>query len=273
MRLSTALGADRKPGELAGHGPIHAEHALHVLGGLAAAQWRWVLLDSDGRLLRTGLTRARPKGWDRRNGACDSVVDIHVHEDYLAELLYRATTSGERPPWQVEEAAWKLWRPVILDIARRAGADTRPPDDPERRFVGAALRREIQTALTRCIGVGCRVPASRTDMDHTLDAAKGGKSTAGEQRTGLPLRPQRQTQRRLETRTPPTRLPLDQPTPPRLRSPRPTRQPQPPRPAPRPTRTGTTASRPTPRRHRQPRRALAEPGIWEYDGDYEPPPF
>jgi hypothetical protein len=178
VRLSTLLGADRKPGELAGHGPIHAELARDIVASLAEAQWRWVLLDPEGRLIRTGLTRARPNGWNKRNGACDSVFDIHVHEDYLTELLYRAETMGQGPPWRVETAEWRLWRPVILYIARKAGADTRPPDDPDRRYLGAERRREVQAALSRCIGIGCRVPASRTDMDHTLDHAKGGKSTA-----------------------------------------------------------------------------------------------
>ena len=120
----------------------------------------------------------RPRGYAARAGDCTSIVDLHIREDDLTRLAQRARSYGRGPPHRVDPETWTAWRAFILDLARRAADEPRPPGDPDRRFAAAGLRREIQTALSRCIGVGCRVPASRTDLDHTLDKAKGGKTTA-----------------------------------------------------------------------------------------------
>jgi len=33
------------------------------------------------------------------------------------------------------------------------------------------------SSAARCVGVGCNRPARKADLDHTLDHAKGGKTT------------------------------------------------------------------------------------------------
>ena len=43
MRLSTLLGLDEYPAELAGWGPMHAELARDLAGNLGGAQWRFAI--------------------------------------------------------------------------------------------------------------------------------------------------------------------------------------------------------------------------------------
>lgn len=170
-----ALGLDLEPADLAGHGPLHTAHALAVLATLGAAQWRWVLLDSTGHLLGSGLTPIRPAGYAPRSAACDSVVNLHVHASLLTACVEAAAADGI--PDYLDPDVWDAWRPVVLDIAARAVEPPPTPEGPDRRFAGARLRRDVQIAHGRCIGVGCRAPARRSDLDHRHDHAKGGATT------------------------------------------------------------------------------------------------
>ncbi|MGQ0466484.1 MAG: DUF222 domain-containing protein [Sporichthyaceae bacterium] len=176
LSMYGALGLDLDPADLAGHGPIHTAHALTVLSKLGAAQWRWVLLDSTNFLMGTGLISARPVGFSARSADCSSVVNLHVHVGLLEACLEAEAVGGV--PDFLEPEVWDAWRTVLLDIAKRAAEPYAPPDDSEKRFAGAHLRRQVQLVHGRCIGVGCRAPARRSDLDHRYDHAKGGKTTA-----------------------------------------------------------------------------------------------
>ena len=48
MRLSTLLGQDQYPAELAGCGPVHAELARDLTTTLGGAQWRFAITDEQG---------------------------------------------------------------------------------------------------------------------------------------------------------------------------------------------------------------------------------
>ncbi|MGQ0846866.1 MAG: DUF222 domain-containing protein [Sporichthyaceae bacterium] len=174
VSVATALGVDLDPGELAPYGPVHAEHALAILATLGAAQWRWIVLDDTGHHLCSGLTPIRPGGYPARSADCSSVVDLYLTPRLLAQCAEAAET-GEVPDY-VETETWIAWRRVLADIAERA-TEPPPPEDPDRRFAGARLRRRVQHAHGRCIGVGCRAPARSCDLDHRHDHAKGGKTT------------------------------------------------------------------------------------------------
>jgi hypothetical protein len=183
VKLSTLLGLDRHPADLAGWGPIHAEHARELVQQLAAGQWRYAVLDNDGRPLRSGLTPARPHGWGRRQATDAGVVDLLVSEDLLVALTEGPLSDGNL----ADPAIVLAWLPVIEDIARRAdgtalgnagpgpsgGTD---PAEARRRFPRAGLRREIELAISTCIGVNCRRPSTRSEMDHTHDHALGGNT-------------------------------------------------------------------------------------------------
>ena len=65
-RLSTLLGRDQYPADLAGWGPMDAVHARALAQQLSHGTWRFALLDEQGRLALTGLCTARPEGWRPR---------------------------------------------------------------------------------------------------------------------------------------------------------------------------------------------------------------
>jgi len=72
--LSTLLGLDDQPGELAGHGPIPASLARHIAAD-ESGTWRRLVTDEVGRVVDYGRTRYRPPADLRdhviaRDGTC-----------------------------------------------------------------------------------------------------------------------------------------------------------------------------------------------------------
>ena len=59
VALSTLLGLDEQPGELAGYGPITAEHARRLAAD-PTGTWHRLIHDEHGRLIDYGRTRYRP---------------------------------------------------------------------------------------------------------------------------------------------------------------------------------------------------------------------
>ncbi|WP_344601133.1 HNH endonuclease signature motif containing protein [Sporichthya brevicatena] len=182
-KLSTLLGMDRDPAELSGQGPVHAEYARDLVRQLSAGQWRFAVTGPDGYAVSSGLVAARPVDWERRRTSDHGIVDLLIPADLLQALLEQTISSP----------AVALWRPVLVEIGRHhllatAGAekdnpDGQPapedPDDARRRFPRQGLRRDTQLRMTTCQGPGCRLPAARSEIDHTLDHARGGLTLAG----------------------------------------------------------------------------------------------
>ncbi|MBC3192577.1 DUF222 domain-containing protein [Pseudonocardia sp. C8] len=181
--LSTLLGLDQRPGEIPGWGPIPADAARRIVARQHRAQWRWVIVDTDGHLLAEGLTRRRPTTGIRRrdrdrtdehdhkdDGPAGGIVEIHIPETLLTELA--------------ADAAHPRWARVIADITARyqhhrqqaaPGADL--DAHPTARFPRAALRRHTQVRDRTCTFPTCRTPARRCDQDHTTDHTHGGPTT------------------------------------------------------------------------------------------------
>ncbi|WP_019872751.1 HNH endonuclease signature motif containing protein [Sporichthya polymorpha] len=182
-KLSTLLGMDRDPAELAGQGPVHAEYARDLAHRLAAGQWRFAVTDPAGYAISSGLISARPIDWPKRRAGDHGIVDLLIPATLLQALLDQTVTSPEVA----------LWRPVLVEIGRHhllatAGADTdnpagpptpEDPDDARRRFPRQGLRRDTQLRMTTCQAPGCRLPAARSEIDHTIDHARGGLTLAG----------------------------------------------------------------------------------------------
>lgn len=175
VRLSTLLGRDDCPAELAGWGPVHARLGRDLAATMTRAQWRFAVTDEHGRLLTSGTTRARPTVGPRAElpAAAGDVVELQATVELLTELA------------AAERATPGIWRKVVADLARqhdtidtdRAAGGDRHAADTARRLPGAALRRHLQLRDRTCIGVGCRAPARGADADHTRDHAHGGPST------------------------------------------------------------------------------------------------
>ncbi|HEX2357430.1 MAG TPA: DUF222 domain-containing protein [Micromonosporaceae bacterium] len=84
VRLSTLLGRDRCPAELAGWGPIHAELAQTIVAEHGGGRWRFVVTDPAGYPVAVGVLRRRPAS-SARTGR-DGVVEVQVPEPTLRAL-------------------------------------------------------------------------------------------------------------------------------------------------------------------------------------------
>lgn len=175
-RVTTLLGMDRLPAALAGWGPIHAEYARTLVADLGEAQWRYVVVDDEGAFTISGLTNVRPTGSEPRRRRTKATVEI------LIPIGLLRTFAAHVCPPSADPLAYQAWRTVVLDIARRVFAPQDPsknaaPEDVHRRYPRRGLRRDVIAAIHHCVGVGCRAPSSRVDLDHLLDHAKGGLTT------------------------------------------------------------------------------------------------
>jgi hypothetical protein len=170
VALSTLLGHDRRPGELPGWGPIPATTARTIVARQTRAEWRWVVLDRDGRWMSDGITRRRPDG-ARRDGTRAGVVELRIPESLLVDLVADPAAAG---PWV---------RPIADIAAQHRDRDQRVRDldaHPDDRYPRADLRRHIQIRDRYCVFRGCRTPARRADQDHSIDHARGGPTAAAD---------------------------------------------------------------------------------------------
>ncbi|MPZ67374.1 MAG: DUF222 domain-containing protein [Pseudonocardiaceae bacterium] len=165
--LSTLLGLDEHPAELAGWGPIPAPAARDLVAAQHAAEWRLAIVDTDGYLLHGDLTRRRPRLEPRggRGDCVGGIVEIAVAASMLDRLAALVT---DYPDWaRLLHGIAGIWQ---YRQAARAALDSHP----HRRFAHAALRRHIQMRDRHCVGVGCRRRAAAAELDHTRDHACGG---------------------------------------------------------------------------------------------------
>ncbi|MBA3742707.1 HNH endonuclease signature motif containing protein [Sporichthya sp.] len=176
MKLSTLLGRDQHPADLAGWGPMDPVHARALAKQLSHGTWRFALADERGHLTLTGLCSVRPEGWRPRKAWAKGVLDLVFSAELLAEALEDPGTPAE-------------WRPVLVHLIRSSAKlaelalrrRDRFEDDPalraaesSRRFPREDLRRLLEMKLSTCIGVRCTNPAHGSEIDHTLDHGRGG---------------------------------------------------------------------------------------------------
>ena len=160
--LGTLLGVNDEPGEIAGWGPVIAPIAREIVAAQHGCQWRFAVVDGQGRLLFDGLTRQRPHELRDAVQSDGGAVELHVP----AELLDDSGTRERHP----------AWAKLLADIAAQY-AEHRPIEqDAAARFPGRRLRRRTQVSFQRCIFPGCRRPASDSDLDHRRDHARGGRT-------------------------------------------------------------------------------------------------
>jgi hypothetical protein len=158
VRLSTLLGRDQYPAELAGWGPLHAELARDLARDLGGAQWRFAITDEDGQLISCGITRARPTATPARAAVCRAIVELQVPVTALRALTTDPTTPAGGTT-------------VVADLVRQfdhhTPGDSRYVTDADRRTPGAGLGRYLEIRDRYCIMIGCRAPAHTVDKDHT----------------------------------------------------------------------------------------------------------
>ena len=176
-RLTTLLGLDELPGELCGWGPILADRLRRLASAHVAAEWRWVITDPDGRAIAAGLLPRRCRRVaPPATGASAAWIDVEIAVP--AHVL--ETIDPERhPTWSRMLAFLRAQRvdPVPAEGSTPTTSRGTPPA-PAARFADAALERAVRIRDRQCVGVACRAPSFRAEIDHTHDHALGGATEA-----------------------------------------------------------------------------------------------
>jgi hypothetical protein len=164
------MGADQRPAELLGWGPVHAELACDLARSLRS--WFCVLTGADGAPQAIVPIRRRPTpvataaaAGVRRAGE----VWLQIDPDGLRLLAAAARIGLVEPGWAA----------ILAEISTRLESTPAgpPTGDPAARLPGAALRRWIHIRDRRCQFPGCRAPAHRADTDHSVEHSRGGATT------------------------------------------------------------------------------------------------
>ncbi len=159
--LATIAGCDERPAELLGFGHLLAPIARRLAASPHAC-WYYALTDTTGNPLAIGLLRRRPTTAyaDRPTpGAGRVEAWLRLTRDELHHL-------AEHPP--------PGWQHLITELATHATTTGPPNGDPTARIPGDLLRRWVNIRDRYCVHPGCRVPAPRTETDHTREHALGG---------------------------------------------------------------------------------------------------
>lgn len=203
VRLSTLLGLDRHPAEIAGWGHTHAERARAIATAQTGAQWRYAICDEHGALLHDGLITGRPHGYPAR-APLRGIVEIQIP---LALLRTMYNDPHRHPEWAdvIAQINADLTAPchdlgdglptdaASIDPARRRGTGPPSPEPDQRadgahgrdrRFPSMPLRRSLQVRDRTCGFPGCRMPARHSDLDHIRQWLSGGP-TQGHNLTSL----------------------------------------------------------------------------------------
>ncbi|HEV2375511.1 MAG TPA: HNH endonuclease signature motif containing protein [Streptosporangiaceae bacterium] len=142
MPLATWLGASDQPGEAAGFGPLPAVDAralATLLEGQPGSRWCLTLTDRAGRAIAHGCATTSSGG-----GPVRARIPNGKHLTVTITPLAATTCdhSGESPHY-------------------------RPPP---------SLAHRVQVRQRTCCFPGCRRPATRCDLDHTIPYDQGGRT-------------------------------------------------------------------------------------------------
>ncbi|HEY2195100.1 MAG TPA: HNH endonuclease signature motif containing protein [Actinomycetospora sp.] len=192
--LATALGLDRRPGELPGRGPVTNQVAVRMAWNRPHSTFRLLLHDPDGTLdhvltvrpPRTG--QPPPHAAQRRHHVVE--LTAYTHElDTLTDAL-ADPARGELPGPTPRETLVPGDALTLLGRAGRALARARgrPPEEhPARtiaevgnRFPSVELRAWVQARDRTCRDAACTADAVGCDVDHTLAVVDGGRTEAGD---------------------------------------------------------------------------------------------
>jgi hypothetical protein len=165
VALSTLMGRDEHPAEIPGLGPLVAPAARVRVALQRRAQWRFAVTDTDDHLLSEGVTRRRPSSGQGVRGPVGGVVELHVPQDLLHELVADPLASGD-------------WAGIVADIARQNARRAEHQRDldahPGDRLPRPALRRHTEIRDRTCVHPCCRRRARSCQQDHTHDHARSG---------------------------------------------------------------------------------------------------
>ncbi|MGH3120282.1 MAG: DUF222 domain-containing protein [Streptosporangiaceae bacterium] len=162
LSLATWLGGSQSPGDVPGFGPLDAADSralVDALAGHPATQWCLTLLGPGGRPVAHGCAgRKRPPPAARPGPSGSSAPP--------------GSSSPGAVPDQPDGAALARWLAGV-----RLTSLTRPCDHSELRVryrPSAKLQHLVRVRRRTCTFPGCRQPARRCDLDHTIAFDRGG---------------------------------------------------------------------------------------------------
>ena len=158
LGLASLMGLTDAPGEVAGAGPVVASVAREIAEMQRRGEWRFAIVDDEGRLLHDGITRHRPATYSA-GGERGGIVELHV-----PLYLLDPTFIEEHPQWAG----------LLSDLAKQCAAEQPIVQKPTARAPGQPLRRRVQVKHRYCVFPACRRPAGDTQTDHRHDYAYGG---------------------------------------------------------------------------------------------------
>ncbi|OZM78795.1 HNH endonuclease signature motif containing protein [Pseudonocardia sp. MH-G8] len=172
LGMATLAGLDNRPGEIPRVGPVGA----HLARDAAAAQrrgaaWRFAVVDDTGHLLLAGVLRRRPRARpDARRSGSDrvrgGVVEVHL----TVEEMQRFAADPVLGEWH------GLLAEIASHWARRDQLRARLAANPDARFARGPLADHVRARDRYCCGPGCTRSARSSDLDHTQDYGRGGKT-------------------------------------------------------------------------------------------------
>ncbi|GAA5113793.1 HNH endonuclease signature motif containing protein [Pseudonocardia adelaidensis] len=148
-------------------GPVGADVArTAVAAQRCGAAWKFAIVDTNGYLLLAGPLRRRPRTVTRPRAVRGGVVELHI----TVEELHR----------YIGDPRVAEWAGVLAEIAD-AWADRdrfreRLAAHPGARFARGALADHIRIRDRNCVGPGCTRSARRSDLDHTREHGRGGRT-------------------------------------------------------------------------------------------------
>jgi len=161
--LTTLLGLAETPGQAAGHGPLDAAATrllARALAGHPATRWQITVTAPDGQALAHGTARspAAPVGTQASAG----------------QPGRGRPRAGQPEPGQPgADEPRQGWTVAVTAEPITTGRCGRRNAEPGYR-PSPALQRLIRARTVTCAGPGCRRPAARRDLDHTIPHDKHG---------------------------------------------------------------------------------------------------
>lgn len=192
----TLNGTGPEPGDLSWIGPVIPAQARDLAAAAAAdpgCAWRLIITDDQGRAIATTTLRARRARRARRavtarSPGLVSEVTITIAQS-MAAALARSGPNLANLANLARHGQLASVLAAAIPAANRAAAEAAAAAAADAAVGGCAhamavpgyrvpdrLRRWLTTRDRTCRHPGCRTPATRCDLDHTLAYDRGGRT-------------------------------------------------------------------------------------------------
>jgi hypothetical protein len=176
--LATWLGGSGEPGHAAGYGPLDAADSRDLASAIAAGpggRWCLTFTGANGRPVAHGCARTGPPvglGRTQPEARPRAGPETQIRSGPKAQdrASPKAQTRGRGPGTRPRDDTWTFTLTPPGSTACDHASET-PGYRPS-----AGLRHLVETRQSTCSHPGCRRPAARCDVDHTVPYHLGGRT-------------------------------------------------------------------------------------------------